>query len=244
MAEAELPDYKWHTGEDGSVTYETTEEGAKKAKHGIVHKSITVTPLDTGGDEDDGESTSSGASNPPTPSPKSGYAGGPRSIKRRFNPYSNEGLHWRARYRAPRFSRTGNQYAAYSVGVSPDLVFIAGIGLIIAANSKNGVIRDVYRLIAGGNLGVDVLADFKVLGAELLFIFILSFIAKTSPNAANVIFALIVGLWMVWAIVNADTLSKFSKTLIGNLTTVQKNQQKQQQNNQNKNNSNNQNKGK
>lgn len=174
-------------------------------------------------DPSTGKKTSSGASNPPTPKSKSA-SGAPTGISK---PGHNVGdVRWKAknnhqytpwgrgrspRWRSAAYSSNLGYAPTYtgSIGVSPDIIFFAGIALIIVSNSQNGVLRDIYEMVSHGTQN-DIKADLAVLGSELLFIFILSMIARTSSDASNMIAALIFGLWLVWGVVNAQRIQNFS----------------------------------
>lgn len=175
-------------------------------------------------DPSTGKKLASGASNPPTPKSKSA-SGAKTAISK---PGKNVGdMSWKPRSshqytpwgrgRSPRW-RSSAAYSSNlgyaptytgSVGMNPDIIFFAGIALIIVANSQNGVLRDIYEMVSHGTKN-DVKTDFAVLGSELAFVFILSLIARTSSDASNMIAALIFGLWLVWGVVNAQRIQDFS----------------------------------
>lgn len=184
-------------------------------------------------DPSTGKKTSAGASNPPTPKSKSA-SGAPTAISK---PGKNVGdMSWKPRSshqytpwgrgRSPRWRSTAYSsnlgYAptfSGSIGMNPDIIFFAGIALIVVANSQNGVLRDIYEMVSHGTKN-DIKADLAVLGSELAFVFVLSLIARTSSDASNMIAALIFGLWLVWGVVNAQRIQDFSNSITTNTKKV------------------------
>jgi hypothetical protein len=99
------------------------------------------------------------------------------------------------------------------------MVGFLGVGLIIAAGIVSGQFTQLWTVIAKGAPGTPyntpgnttvVNGDqIKLLFGEIIFVVIAAKLAKTSADAEEVITALLVGLWFVWAMYNSQTLSQW-----------------------------------
>lgn len=101
------------------------------------------------------------------------------------------------------------------------VVFITGLSLIIVNNTVNGRLKLLWDLIWDSQPVSDPVGTFAPVGGELLFVIIMSFIAEINDQVSGVVFALFVGVWMVWSINNASTISGWAKSLGVNTTTGQ-----------------------
>jgi hypothetical protein len=66
---------------------------------------------------------------------------------------------------------------------------------------------------AGGWQSSDAHTAFLTLLAEVAFVVVLAFLADANPGLGTVILVVLVGLWLVWAVGNPDTIKSWGKTL-------------------------------
>lgn len=62
--------------------------------------------------------------------------------------------------------------------------------------------------------GGDIKKDLAILGGEMLFIVILTIIAQTNRDVKNFMLVFIIGLWIVWSVINAKTLTGWTATIL------------------------------
>ena len=99
------------------------------------------------------------------------------------------------------------------VGMPTGMVFTLGIGLITVNGIASGKLTAAWNSIWNGDITVTK-TELIELSGEILFVFICAFIAQTSPSASNLLFALFVGLWLVWSMKHTATLAAWQKTFI------------------------------
>jgi len=104
-------------------------------------------------------------------------------------------------------------------GVHPNIVFILALALVIVNSITSGQAQSFWTLIWEGKKGAQELtSNTGLLLGEIIFVFIVGFMAETNDDVSNVLTALIIGLWLVWAMSNGQTLGKWTSYLTGNTT--------------------------
>jgi hypothetical protein len=92
-------------------------------------------------------------------------------------------------------------------------VALLGLGLVLA-NTATSHLKDLRDVVSGKSS--DPTATHGILIAiigQVLFVLILAMIADWSDEFGTIIIALLIGLWLVWAVGNADKISTVGKLL-------------------------------
>jgi len=87
------------------------------------------------------------------------------------------------------------------------------MSLVAVNNWKNGKLKQVWAMIWSGTAINDPKNTLGTLGGEVAFVIVMSFIAEINSSTSGVVFALFIGLWMVWSINNADTLVAWTNNI-------------------------------
>lgn len=93
------------------------------------------------------------------------------------------------------------------------VTFVTGASLVVVNNIKNGKLTQVWDMIYNGKPIENPKVVLGTIGGELSFVMVLSFFAEINGSTSGVVFALFIGLWMVWAINNADTLVSWTNNV-------------------------------
>lgn len=122
----------------------------------------------------------------------------------------------------------GDTSATYSNPVTPDysqqnkespiptsFTFVLGFSLLVVSGLSSGQFGALWDAVWNGNISSTLKQDAIVLSGELIFIFILSFLAEANSDANNVIIAFFFALWIGWGIFNGPTLVKWTNTMSG-----------------------------
>jgi cell division protein FtsW (lipid II flippase) len=93
-------------------------------------------------------------------------------------------------------------------------VTVLGLGLVLANSITGSTLKDIGSAVQdhtkGGSVSSNAHHALVALAAQVLFILVLAFLADWNPDLGTVIVALLLGLWMVWAIKNVDQITKLS----------------------------------
>ncbi|SRR5712691_12167000 len=103
--------------------------------------------------------------------------------------------------------------SSVKVSIPISVVTITGLGLVVANGISAGTFTSLWDAVWNGNIGSTAKTDLAKLGAESLFVLIMSFLAEINNDVNNLVFALFVGLWIVWGVHNAPSLQKFADTV-------------------------------
>ena len=107
-----------------------------------------------------------------------------------------------------------NEYTPSTTFKIPATVtFVTGMSLVAVNNWKNGKLKQVWAMIWSGTAINDPKNTLGTLGGEVAFVIVMSFIAEINSSTSGVVFALFIGLWMVWSINNADTLVAWTNNI-------------------------------
>lgn len=89
-------------------------------------------------------------------------------------------------------------------GTTSNIVFILGIGLIVASGFSSQRIQNALKWAWGMNgLDPSPFTNFlRITGVQLLAIFILSFISRASPNIGRIFTVVLIGVWILWLMKN------------------------------------------
>lgn len=93
------------------------------------------------------------------------------------------------------------------------VVFVTGLSLVIVNNLANGKLKLLWEMVWDGVPIGNPLGNLTPIAGELIFVIVMSFIAEINEEISGVVFALFVGLWMVWSINNANSISNWAKAL-------------------------------
>src|SRR5580765_8141849 len=99
--------------------------------------------------------------------------------------------------------------------IPTSFTFTLGLALIVVAGLSSGQFVHIWDAIWSGDIQKGVGQDARVLGGELLLIFVLSFLAETGSDANHVVIAFLFALWFGWFVFNGPTVVKWSKKLTG-----------------------------
>lgn len=91
-------------------------------------------------------------------------------------------------------------------------VAIFGLGLVAVNTATNGTGAKIRDAITGDSK-TEAHTAFVVVAMQIVFILLLSFLAEWSPDLGLIIVALLIGLWMVWAVMHADKINSASHLL-------------------------------
>jgi hypothetical protein len=97
------------------------------------------------------------------------------------------------------------------VGSAP--VAILGLGLVAVNTVTAGYGADIKAAITGDKTSGDPHKAFLAVGGEIAFVIVLALLADTSGDFATIAVALLVGLWLVWAVTHASQITNVSKAL-------------------------------
>lgn len=134
----------------------------------------------------------------------------PKSTKASVNTKSNRSA---GRPRKPHPFRTFKNAATgetrNSPFTNPNIIFLVGGSLIIASQWTRikkafGYAWDVNKIIADGP--GTFYNDVKVIGVQVLFIFILTITARAVPALGRIWLVIIGGLWILWLMRNPEIL--------------------------------------
>lgn len=105
-----------------------------------------------------------------------------------------------------------------------ELVFAAGMTLIILSGFTQGYIQPVLDMITHGSKmkspAKDARIGMVVLTGEFLFLMALTAISESSDDFSNVALALIFTLFLVWGISNTKTSNKWVEFITGKAKTI------------------------
>lgn len=91
-------------------------------------------------------------------------------------------------------------------------VAILGLGLVGANTSTAGYGRDIKAALTGEK-GSNAHAAFLAVAGQIVFVLILAALAEVSPDFGAVVIALLLALWIVWAVGNASKITSAGKLL-------------------------------
>lgn len=100
--------------------------------------------------------------------------------------------------------------AAGAVGtfIPSGIILTAGMGLVLVNSLKDGSLKSLWDTISNPKSSPDVKTQhqtfLKVFG-EVLFVFVISYIAETSADASRAMLALIGALWFLWLMLNSQS---------------------------------------
>lgn len=126
--------------------------------------------------------------------------------------------------RSVSIGQTGVTFAQQTAGAAQpsgkaELVFLAGAGLIIVSGLTSKNLNAVGDLLFNAKNMKYTRQQARVgmvtLGGELLFLILLTAIAEASDAFANVALAFLIGLFVVWSMMNVQTSSAWVNFLTG-----------------------------
>lgn len=92
-------------------------------------------------------------------------------------------------------------------------VTVLGLGLV-AANTLTGPnVKSVQGVLQGQGDPSKAHTALLSVGAQVLFVLVLAFLADWNADLGSVIVALLLGLWLVWAVGNASKIQEAGKFL-------------------------------
>jgi hypothetical protein len=92
-------------------------------------------------------------------------------------------------------------------------VAIFGLGLVAANTATAGYGADIKAAITGEKQSRDAHVAFLAVIGQVLFVLVLAFLADLSPDLGTIIVALLLGLWLVWAVAHADKIKSAADML-------------------------------
>jgi hypothetical protein len=92
-------------------------------------------------------------------------------------------------------------------------VTVLGLGLVIANSLTSKTFSNIASILQGGGSTSDAHKALLLLVGQVVFVMVLAFLAEWNPDVGSVIVALLLGLWLVWAIGNASKIQSVSKAL-------------------------------
>ncbi len=111
------------------------------------------------------------------------------------------------------YSSSSSSGGGSNISVPISVVTMTGLGLVVANGITSGTFVSLWDAVWNGNIGTTAKSDLMRLGAETLFVLIMSFLAEINDDVDNLIFALFIGLWLVWGVHNAQQLQKFTSAI-------------------------------
>lgn len=102
-----------------------------------------------------------------------------------------------------------------------DIVLLLGIALVLVNAASNKQLVELWDIISNPSTAAtdipNTRSDLFILGGEILFVLILSFLAGTNKAIGSIAVALVVGLWIVWTLTHNPNLSGFFSALSGDV---------------------------
>ncbi len=97
-----------------------------------------------------------------------------------------------------------NTNVKVSIPIPSPVILVLGGGLIVASQITSAT--RLWRLIAHGEFDDTTSQDITKIGGEIIFVFVLAFLADLNAAMSQLIFAFILGLWLVWMVKNPGAL--------------------------------------
>jgi hypothetical protein len=91
-------------------------------------------------------------------------------------------------------------------------IAILGLGLV-GANTSTAGYGSAIKAAITGEKGADAHMAFLAVGGQIVFVLILAALAEVSPDFGAVVIALLLALWIVWAVGNANKITSAGKLL-------------------------------
>lgn len=102
-----------------------------------------------------------------------------------------------------------------------DAILVLGVLLIIVNGATYNQFADIWDLISNPSTAAEnipnVRSNVYMLGGELLFVFILSFLAQSSDTVGTIGVTLIIALWVVWSMSHVQQINSFIQFTQGNV---------------------------
>lgn len=118
----------------------------------------------------------------------------------------------------------GNVASSAQPSGKAELLFLMGAGLIVISGLTNKSLNAVGDLLFNAKnmkyTRQQARQGMVILGGELLFLIILTAIAEASDTFANIALALLIGLFVVWSMINVQTSTKWVDFLTGKAKNI------------------------
>lgn len=92
----------------------------------------------------------------------------------------------------------------------PNIIFMLGIGLILASGWSSGRLKELFALIlfSPANLARpgELTKQFRIILVQVLFVFLLTITGRAIPPLARIWLVVIIGMWLLWIMRNPEML--------------------------------------